>query len=98
VTTLADNNIQAVKPGATDVVTVAGSSDTTAAVGGRTNLIRLISSTACFITIGATPVATSSDMYLPADMAEYFRVEPGVDKVAVIQQTAGGFLYMTEMN
>jgi hypothetical protein len=97
--TLADNKAQAVRPSLTQTVTISGvSAATTNAVSVRTELIRIISTTDCYVQIGSAPVATSADWYLPAFVVEYFRVEPGSDKVAAIQVAAGGILYVTECN
>ena len=62
----------------------------------QTTIIRLVSTTDCHIRFDGTPTATTSQMYLPASVVEYFRVTPG-QKVAVIQRAAGGNLYVTEM-
>lgn len=81
----------------TQVVSV---SSTSAAIGtafaSATTVIRMVSTTDCHIRFGDTPTATSSHMLLPANVVEYFRVTPGV-KVAAIQRSVGGTLYVTEM-
>jgi hypothetical protein len=97
--TLADDKAQAVRPVLTQTVTVAGTSAaTTNPVGSRIELIRVISSTDCYIEIGTTPTATVTSMYLPAYLVEYFRVASGTDKVAVLQVATGGTLFVTECN
>ena len=97
--TLADGKAQAVRPDITQTVTVAGASAaTTNPVSIRTEIIRIVSTTDCYVEIGSAPVATAADWYLPAYLVEYFRVEPGSDKVAVLQVSAGGTLFVTECN
>ena len=43
-----------------------------------------------------TPTALATDSYLPADRPEYFTCTPG-QKIAVIQEAAGGKLSVTEV-
>jgi hypothetical protein len=63
----------------------------------QTHVVRLTASVDCFIKLGPTGVvAANTDTFLPAGQTEYFSVNPG-QKVAVIQSTAGGTLYITEM-
>lgn len=86
--------IQAVYPGTTQTVAISGTSaQTTNAVDSY--VVRLISTSACFIKFGSDPTASSSEAYLPAETAEYFAINPG-DKVAVIQSASSGTLYVTE--
>lgn len=80
----------------TSVVTISGTSAASPAFTSQTTIIRLVSTTDCHIRFDGTPTATTSQMYLPASVVEYFRVTPG-QKVAVIQRAAGGNLYVTEM-
>lgn len=78
-------------------VSVSGTSAAVAtAFGAGTSILRLVSTTACFIKFGAAPTATASDMLLPANVVEYFGTTPGV-KVAALQQSSAGTLYVTEM-
>lgn len=84
-------------PGTSQTVSVSGTSAaTTNAVGSYINKVRLRSTTDCFIKFAKSPTATTSDMFLPAGETEYFDVKPG-QKVAAIQSSASGTLYVTEM-
>jgi hypothetical protein len=75
----------------------AASAAVTNAFAAHTTILRVVSTTACHIRIGAgTPTATTSDAYLPANLPEYFEVAPG-ERIAVIQNAAGGTLHATEM-
>lgn len=84
-------------PKTTQTVTVgAASAATTNAVGSNIHAVRLISTTACHIKIEQAPTATTSDFLMAANREEYFTIHPG-EKVAVIQNAAGGTLYVTEL-
>ncbi len=85
------------RPGVTQTVTVAAASAaTTNAVTDAVYKVRLISDTDCHVVFAVTPVATTGDMFLAADSEEYFAIQNG-EKVAVIQNAAGGILYVTEV-
>jgi hypothetical protein len=92
--------IQALSPSTTQTVTISGSSAATAnALSKNTIVIRVLATTACFINIGTgTPTATTSNTPLASGVPEYFRVNGNETiKVAGIQLSAGGSLYVTEM-
>lgn len=72
------------RPIADDTVTVAGTSDQSAAFNAKTRLIRVHTDVACHILIGENPTATTSDARMAADQTEYFGVKAG-DKIAVIE-------------
>ena len=82
----------AVKPGDSQVVAYVGSSVQSAVLGGV--VVRVVSTTDCHIAFGANPTATATSMLLPAKVPEYFICGP-TDKVAVIQDAAGGNLSVT---
>lgn len=56
-------------------------STASAAFGTNTKLVRIISDATAFLKFGAAPTATANDARLPADVVEYFGVNPD-DKVA----------------
>ncbi len=60
--------------------------------------IRVVATTNCHIRFGSNPTATTADVYLPAGVVEYFKVDPGL-KVAAIKASgaSAGVLYVTEM-
>jgi hypothetical protein len=62
------------------------------------SVIRVVVTTNAYIKIGASPTATTSDVFMAANIPEYFRCNPGVDKVSAIQAAAGGTLHVTEMD
>lgn len=59
--------------------------------------IRVICTSAAYIKIDKTPTATSADVYMAADAAEYFTVSAG-QKVSAIQVSSGGTLHVTEVS
>lgn len=89
------HNFNAIVPGTVQVVAYTGTAGQSAALGTSTKLVRVIASSACHIKFGANPTATTSDIYLPANVAEYFGVTPG-DKISAVQVASGGNLNITE--
>lgn len=86
-------------PNASQVIAFTGVTAQSTA-GSQTNslLVRLVSDADCFVAFGVNPVAnTTTSVFLPAGSPEYFKFE-GSWKVAVIQKTGAGNLYMTEMS
>jgi len=67
---------------AAQVVTFTTSAQS-AALNPRTRFVRIISDANCHALAGANPTATTSNMRIVADAAEYFAVEPG-QKIAVV--------------
>jgi hypothetical protein len=95
-----NNSIQAMRIGVTQSVTFSlTSAVTTNALSKNTIIVRLVSTSDCFVKITTgTPTATPADMFLPAGVPEYIGVDGfNTLKVAAIQSTAGGTLYVTEM-
>ena len=83
--------------GVTQVITVGVASvAVTNPFAATTTIVRLASTTGCYIEVGGTPVASSADAYLPPNVIEYVLVAPG-EKIAAIQASAGGFLTVTEV-
>ena len=77
-------------------ITVAGTSAaTTNAFSNGAVVLRLATTTDCYIAVGASPTATTSHAILPAGTIDHILVEPS-EKVAALQVTAGGVLSVTE--
>ncbi|TAH36536.1 MAG: hypothetical protein EYC62_02515 [Alphaproteobacteria bacterium] len=93
------NFLPTVKLSTSQDVTVGASSAQSAAIGtaGQTpnKIIRLVSTTACRIALGTNPTATSTSTFLPANVVEFTEISPG-EKIAVIQDTGGGKLNVSE--
>lgn len=58
--------------------------------------VRVIVTSAAYIKIGSSPTATTADVYVAADSAEYFTIKEG-EKVSAVQVSAGGTLHVTEI-
>jgi len=69
----------------------------TNAFGDDTEVVRIVATTACYVQFAASPTATSSDFYLPADAVEYFNVTPGTKVAAIRVSTTSGTLCVCEM-
>ena len=83
----------------TQTVSVTDSSAATSnAFGDSTTHVRVVCTVDCFIVFGATPTATSSKTYLPADTVEFFKVpDGGTTKLAALREgSTSGTLYVTE--
>lgn len=81
-----------------DNVAVGAASAQTQVFGPHIDVIRVVSTTNCWINIGTNPTAANADdnLYLPANVIEYFRVAPG-QRLAVIQDSAAGTINVSEM-
>lgn len=66
------------------------------AVGADISVVRVVCTTAAYIAIAKSPTATANDVYMPANVPEYFTLRPG-EKVSAIQVSSGGTLHVTEM-
>jgi len=61
-------------------------------------IIRVVSTTACFVSIGSSTVtATTSSHYLPANTVEYFLLR-GNGYLSAVTSSATGTIYISEMN
>tara|TARA_Y100001938_G_scaffold134855_1_gene195819 strand:+ start:707 stop:982 length:276 start_codon:yes stop_codon:yes gene_type:complete len=79
----------------TQKVTSSGSSTaTTDALLAHTQFVRLVATANGNVAFGASPTASTSTMYIPANDIEIIKVRPG-EKVAFI---GSGDLYVTELS
>lgn len=84
-------------PGTTQALTTGAAAVSSAAFGAQTYAVRVVCTAACHIAFGPAPVATANDAYLaPGVRGEFIGVTPG-EKLSVIQDTASGKLYVTEL-
>lgn len=88
-------NYPAIIPGTVQALAFTGTSAQSSALGATTTMVRLIASAACHVAFGTNPTATTSNMYLAANVPEYFGVTPST-KIAAIQVSGGGNLNITE--
>ena len=91
--------IQALELGTVQTISVTNSSAaTSSAMASGSRVVRVVSTTDCHILFAASPTATTSSTYLPANQVEYFKVPVlGTSKLAAIRANADGTLYVTEM-
>tara|TARA_Y100000310_G_scaffold329437_1_gene399281 strand:- start:5620 stop:5901 length:282 start_codon:yes stop_codon:yes gene_type:complete len=75
-------------------VAYTGTAGDVSAVGAHTQFVRVVVTSAAYVAFGAT--ATTSDVYMPADIPEIFKITAG-QIVSAIQVSAGGTLHVTEM-
>jgi len=79
-------------------VTVGAASAASAAMPATTRAVRVVATVDCWVNISADPTAAAdTSFYLPAGAVEYFAAVPG-DKVAALQASSGGFLYLRPVN
>ena len=79
----------------TQKVTSSGSSAATSAgMLAHTQFVRIVASANGHVAFGASPTATTSSMYIPANDIEIIKIRPG-EKVAFI---GSGDLYVTELS
>lgn len=88
---------QAIVPGVSQTITTSGSSTQSALLQNATSIVRLFSTTDCFVAFGTNPTATTSSLFLPGGIIDYVGIpEQQKYKIAAIQSTAAGKLYITE--
>jgi len=88
--------IWALRPRTTHTLSFTGTSQQTPAFNKNTIVVRVYANQDCFLEFGLNPTATSSSMPLPAGVVEYFKVQDA-EKIAAIQISAAGSLYVTEL-
>lgn len=70
--------------------------NTATAVGNGVQKVRVVVTSAAYVKIGQTAIASSNDVYMPIDTPEYFTVNPG-ERVSAVQVSSGGTLHVTEL-
>lgn len=80
------------------VISTVGPSKIANPIGPNTQLVRLVSTSACHYAIDENANAAITDAFLPADTIEYISAAPG-DTVSIIEATggSGGIITVTEM-
>lgn len=84
-----------IKSNDTPVAYTATAGNSTAAAVGI-SVVRVVTTTAAFIAIGKTAVATANDAPIAANTPEYFKIFEG-ERVSAIQSAAGGNLHVSFM-
>lgn len=92
---MSSDNTRRINVAGNDVVAISGTSAASAAFA--TSEIQIVSTTNCWLSFGTAPTAvasTDANQYLPANTIWTIKWTPG-EKVAVIQDTAAGYLTAT---
>lgn len=89
---------QVMFPGDSQTISFSGTSAVNSTdFNSKTRVVRLHATEDCFVVFGdSTATATSSNMFLPADQTEYFGIQSNETRIAAIQSSTGGTLYITE--
>ena len=89
---------QTLRPaGSSQVVSIGSSSTQSSAMPNYISEIKLAASSDCYVEFGASPTATATSMFLAGDKIDrYFHFKQG-DKIAVLQVSGAGSLYVTPM-
>lgn len=79
-----------------EVVTVGAASAQSAAIGANIYAVLLTATVTCHVRIGPNPTATTDDTILVPGWPYCFVTAPG-EQVAVIQESSGGKLSVTQV-
>lgn len=79
---------------ASGTVAYTGTAGNGSAAAAGITAVRVVTTTAAFITIGKTAEAVANDTYMPAGVAETFQCGEG-ERVSAIQVSSGGNLQWT---
>jgi hypothetical protein len=85
--------VQAFPPGPTQTVAYTGTAAATTNPVGST-FVRVVCTTAAFVSFGTNPTATLADLYVPANLPEWFPVDASY-KVSILRASADGTAYIT---
>jgi hypothetical protein len=89
---------QVISPGVSRTHAIGASSVQGPAPSDGVTILRFFATVDCFIAFGQNPTASSSSMFLPGGIVEYFEIRSG-EKYAVIQSgSTTGTFYVTEGN
>lgn len=87
---------EAINPGTSQAVQINSASIQSNAFGDKTSVIRMFATQDCLLAFGQAPIVTQATGYfLPGGIIDFVGVQP-FWKVAVIQSSTVGVLYITE--
>ena len=94
---LREDKFEALYPGTSQKISFTNSSQPSTAFGLKTSLIRVFATQDCFLAFGSAPTALTdgTSMFIPGGLIDFIGVTPG-QKLAVIESTTDGVLYITE--
>lgn len=82
-------------------VAYTGTAGNTSTFQAGPTLVMVYCSTACYVKVGESAVATTADIPLPANVVAILRVPPGTQnpwRVSAIQATTGGSVFAQPVN
>jgi hypothetical protein len=82
----------AIIPGVSQSFTFDGTSGQGDAIDAT--IVRIVATENCWVKFGENPTAAVGDLYIVANVPEYFGINRG-DVIAVVQDSAGGWIYIT---
>lgn len=86
-------------PGTTQNITTSGSSQQSSAMANATAIVRVATTEATYIELGADPTANAvTSLMMPSGAIEFFAVEGGVTKIAVLQVANAGVASITQLS
>ena len=85
-------SLPVIRPCTTVRMAVGAGSVTSGALSAT--VVRLVATVDCHVAFGASPVADTNSLFLPASTPEYFACHSG-EQVAVIRTSADGALFVT---
>lgn len=80
--------------GAGQTVAYTGTAGNSTAAPDGIHKVRVVVTTAAYVAVGKSAVASSSFTYMPADSPEYFTIRPG-ERVSAVQVSSGGNVNVT---
>lgn len=90
-----NSTFQCIKPGNFQKITTSGTSQQSSAFAATTSVVYVYATADTFLAFGSNPTASSSTHFLPLGTIQYYMVDPAT-KLAAIQSTASGTLYISE--
>ena len=79
------------------LTTSGGAASNSTAAGATITCFRVATRIDCYVNIGTSVTATSSSMFMPSGVVEYFKVAPG-ERVSVIAVSDEGEVTVTSMS
>ena len=90
------DGIQVLRIGSTEVLSATTASTASATVSAEIVRVAVSSDNDVYLAIGSAATATTSDMLLTKGAIEYYRINSGVDIIAVETVTGTGIVTVTE--
>ena len=86
---------QCIFPGTSQKLNIAAAATASSSFSSSSRVVRVFPTKDCFVEFGASPVATTTSLFCPGGIIQFFGVTPS-DKVSIIQSDSTGSFYITE--